>query len=106
MPSWGDGRLLAGELLPIDRGPTYVYSFDSETYTRVGDARGVPAWLGDGRRLLVAQPEEIVLIDTLTGEKRTVLASSAAGLSVSEGGRWFSFLDHSVEADVWLAELR
>ena len=105
--SWSpDGRLLAGELQPVERGPTYIYSFDSESYTRVGDARGVPAWLSDGRRLLVAQPDQIVLVDTLTGEMRTVLARSAAGLSVSEDGRWFSFLDHSVEADVWLAELR
>ena len=86
--SWSpDGSTLAGDLeFYVSPGSvTLLYSFASRTYRALPEARGTPEWLGDSRRLLVAQHDRIVLVDTRTGHASPVLPVAAQGLSLSRG---------------------
>ena len=80
--SWSpDGATLAGDLeFYVSRDSvTLLYSFASRAYRALPEARGTPEWLGDSRRLLVAQHDRIVLVDTRTGRASPVLAGRRAG---------------------------
>jgi Tol biopolymer transport system component len=106
--SWSpDGNTLAGDLdfYVSPNSVTLLYSFASRTYRALPEARGTPEWLGDSRRLLVAQHDRIVLVDTLTGRASPVLAVAALGISLSRDGRWVTYIEPHSEADVWMAAL-
>jgi eukaryotic-like serine/threonine-protein kinase len=106
--SWSpDGGTLAGDLA-FDVSPesvTLLYSFASRRYAAVPEGRGTPAWLGDGRRLLVARHDRLVLVDTRTGAAAPVLDVAARGIGLSRDDRWVSYIEHLAEADVWMATL-
>ena len=106
--SWSpDGATLAGDLeFYVSRDSvTLLYSFATRTYRALPEARGTPEWLGDSRRLLVAQHDRIVLVDAGTGRAVTVLPVAAQGISVSRDGRWVTYIEPHSEADVWIANL-
>ena len=106
--SWSpDGNTLAGDLdfYVSPNSVTLLYSFASRTYRALPEARGTPEWLGDSQRLLVAQHDRIVLVDTLTGRASPVLAVAAQGISLSRDGRWVTYIEPHSEADVWIANL-
>jgi Tol biopolymer transport system component len=106
--SWSpDGTMLAGDL-DFDLSATSVtllYSFASRTYRALPEGQGTPEWLRDGRRLLVARHDRIVLLDTGSGRATTVLETRAQHPSLSRDGRWLSYIELHSEADVWLATL-
>jgi Tol biopolymer transport system component/serine/threonine protein kinase len=106
--SWSpDGRLLAGSLTFYlsPNSVTLLYSFATRTYTALPEGRGLPAWLSDSRRLLVARYDRIVLLDTRTGRATPVLDAAAQGISVSRDNRWVSYIETRAQSDVWLATL-
>jgi Tol biopolymer transport system component len=106
--SWSpDGLTLAGDLeFYVSPGSvTLLYSFASRTYRALPEGRGMPVWLGDSRRLLVAQHDRIVLLDTGTGRASPVLAVAAQGISISRDDRWVTYIEPHSEADVWMATL-
>jgi len=106
--SWSpDGLTLAGDLeFYVSPGSvTLLYSFASRTYRALPEGRGMPVWLGDSRRLLVAQHDRIVLLDTGTGHASPVLAVAAQGISISRDDRWVTYIEPHSEADVWMATL-
>jgi Tol biopolymer transport system component len=106
--SWSlDGSALAGDLnfYPSSNSVTLLYSFASRTYRALAEGRGTPVWLGDSRRLLVAQHDRIVLVDTRTGHASPVLAVAAQGISLSRDDRWVTYIEPHSEADVWMATL-
>jgi len=104
--SWSpDGSVLAGGLTfyVSPNSVTLLYSFATRAYRALPEARGTPAWLGDSRRLLVAQHDRIVLLDTRTGRASPVLAVAAQGISLSRDDRWVTYIEPHSEADVWMA---
>jgi Tol biopolymer transport system component len=106
--SWSpDGGTLAGDLefYPSPKSVTLLYSFATRAYRPLPEGRGTPAWLRDSRRLLVAQYDRLVLLDTRTGHASTVLPVVAQGLSLSADDRWVSYIEPHSEADVWMATL-
>jgi Tol biopolymer transport system component len=106
--SWSpDGGALAGDLefYPSPRSVTLLYSFAERAYRALPEGRGTPAWLHDSRRLLVAQYDRLVLLDTRTGRASPVLSVSAQGPSLSRDDRWVSYIEPHFEADVWMATL-
>ncbi len=106
--SWSpDGSTLAGDLefYVSPSSVTLLYSFASRTYRALPEGRGMPVWLGDSRRLLVAQHDRIVLLDTRTGRASPVLAVAAQGISLSRDDRWVTYIEPHSEADVWMATL-
>jgi len=106
--SWSpDGKTLAGDLeFYVSPGSvTLLYSFASGTYRALPEARGTPEWLADSQRLLVAQHDRIVLVDTRTGRASPVLAVAAQGISLSRDDRWVTYIEPHSEADVWMATL-
>jgi Tol biopolymer transport system component len=106
--SWSpDGSTLAGDLdfYVSPNSVTLLYSFASGQYRALPEGRGTPAWLSDSRRLLVAQHDRIVLVDTRTGRAGLVLAAPAQGISISRDDRWVTYIEPHAEADVWMATL-
>jgi eukaryotic-like serine/threonine-protein kinase len=106
--SWSpDGSTLAGDLdfYVSPNSVTLLYSFETGKYRALPEGRGTPAWLGDSRRLLVAQHDRIVLLDTRTGHASPVLAAPAQGISLSRDDRWVTYIEPHAEADVWMATL-
>jgi Tol biopolymer transport system component len=106
--SWSpDGLTLAGDLdfYVSPQSVTLLYSFATRTYRALPEARGTPAFLSDSRRLLVAQHDRIVLVDSLTGRASPVLPVAAQGISVSKDDRWVTYIESHSEADVWMAAL-
>jgi serine/threonine protein kinase len=69
------------------------------------EGRGTPAWLRDSRRLIVAQSDRIVLLDTVTGRASPLLDVAAQGPSVSRDDRSVSYIEPHLDADVWMATL-
>jgi Tol biopolymer transport system component len=108
--SWSkDGTILAGDLdfTVSAKSVTLLYSFTTKTYSALPDGRGYPEFLSDSRRLLVAQPDRVVLLDTRTGHATPVLDDVQARiLSLSADDRWLSYIEPHNEADVWLATLK
>ena len=107
--SWSpDGSTLAGDLdFYVSRNSvTLLYSFASRTYRALPEGRGTPEWLSDGRRLLVAQQDRIVLLDTRTGRASALVPTPAEGLSLSRDDRWLTYIEPYTEADVWMATLK
>jgi Tol biopolymer transport system component len=106
--SWSpDGLTLSGDLdfYVSPTSVTLLYSFASQTYRALPEGRGTPAWLSDSRRLLVAQHDRIVLLDTRTGRASPVLPVAAQGISVSRDDRWVTYIEPHSEADVWMATI-
>ncbi len=106
--SWSpDGLTLAGDLdfYVSPQSVTLLYSFASRTYRALPEGRGTPEWLSDSRRMLVAQHDRIVLLDTRTGRSSPVLPVSGQGISLSRDDRWVTYIEPHSEADVWMATL-
>ena len=114
--SWSpDGRFLAGDRWSLpDQRPDgiLVYSFESDTYELLSESGIEPTWLADNRTLLfqssVASATEILLVDRITKEFRTVLSSTSkffAGPTLSADNRTLFFTSIGNEADIWLISI-
>ncbi len=106
--SWSrDGKTLAGglEFQVTPNSVTLLYSFATHSYRPLAEGRGNPVWMSDSRRLLVAQANRIVMLDSRSDSATPVLAVSAQGISLSRDDRWLSYVENQAEADVWLATL-
>jgi hypothetical protein len=107
--SWSpDGSTLAGDLdfNVSTKSVTLLYSFTTRTYSALAEGRGSPEFLSDSRRLLVAQPERIVLLHMRTGHTTPVLDVKARVISLSRDDKWLSYIEPHSEADVWMATLK
>jgi Tol biopolymer transport system component len=107
--SWSaDGRHLAG----FTRRPKgiLVLSFATGKYTRFTSAGSTPVWLPDGRRLLYAVDDRLLLLDTATGRSRELLNAGPARLELAAGGGfsissagYIYLAPVTREGDIWLA---
>ena len=102
-----DGSMLAGGLTfyASPNSVTLLYSFDSHSYRPLPEGRGNPVWMSDSRRLLVAQSDRIVMLDTRSGHATPVLAVGAQGISLSRDDHWLTYIENQTESDVWIATL-
>ena len=112
-----DGRLIAGEQRRSFSGALYGRRGIALVEPGTGRDRVVsedgnsPEWLPDSRRLLMGGGGAIVVLDTVTGATRPVLA--AAGLpqswgheiALSRDGRRLAWIEAQGEGDVWILEL-
>jgi eukaryotic-like serine/threonine-protein kinase len=113
--SWSpDGRWIAGtarwqgstrdRVRIIDAGLTAIRALMS-------DARS-PAWLPDSRRLLVARPGHLAVVDATTGTERQVLPAEQSGLTwgrtidLSSDGRTLAYLESQGDGDIWLMTVK
>ncbi len=117
--SWSpDGRALAGIVARRDGSQTpgvVLFWLESKKYQRLTDFGAVPTWMGDSRRLIVADPvhSKLLLLDSTSG--RTVplldvpfygnLLSSKIGIPSRDGRTIFFVKDH-MEADIWQVTLK
>jgi hypothetical protein len=69
-----------------------------------------PAWLADGRRLIVRRPDGIAIVDAATGASRMLLpvGGNMVGKSVgvSRDNRWITYTEAATEGDVWIATIK
>lgn len=110
--SWSaDGQRLAG----FSRKPKgiIVLSLATGAYTRFTRAGSTPVWLPDGRRLLYAADDRLVLLDTGTGRSRDLLNLGPARIELAAGGGfslsaagYIYLAPVSRDGDIWLASAR
>jgi dipeptidyl aminopeptidase/acylaminoacyl peptidase len=106
--SWSpDGTTIAGDfefyVLPASR--TALFDLATRQYRELPEGRGTPEWMSDGRRLVVAQRERLVILDTRTGRATPLAEARPNGPSLSRDDRWLTWIEHHDDSDVWLATL-
>jgi len=106
--SWSrDGRWLAGTTRYGSRDDLMVLDLQTRLQRRLSANGKSPAWLPDSRRLLFSSAREIVLLDTQTGARRTVMGLDrpfdpwGRSLALSRDGRLLVYLQMQAEGDVW-----
>jgi len=117
--SWAsNGARIAGQIVGPDGwfASVALYTVASKQYARVpGDiARASgwisPAWLADGRRLLVRRRDGVAIVDADTGEGRMLFAVGGdivgRTIGVSRDNRWITYIETATEGDVWIATLK
>jgi Tol biopolymer transport system component len=111
--SWSpDGRTLAGFLQERDGtlSGIAVYSFATDSYTKLTSFGLDPIWLSDSRRLLFNHQGRIYLVDAETKRTQEVLSIAPyeigrRGFAVSRDDRTIYFSLATTEADLWLLRL-
>jgi Tol biopolymer transport system component len=115
--SWSpDGRRLVGiQLTP--RGTVsglVVYDVVAKQYRSVPaplDRSGwiLPAWIADGRRVLLRTQDGIQVVNTDTGVLKNLVTVRGymigRSMSLAKDNTWFSYTDTGTEGDVWVANL-
>jgi Tol biopolymer transport system component len=107
--SWSpNGDMLAGQTT-ISATGIATYSFRNRTYDVLTDFGEFPIWLPDNRQLLfVSRGREIILVDVLTKNHRTVFTDTRNVLGppqITHDGRTLYFSRRVTEADIWTATL-
>jgi len=117
--SWSpNGERIAGQVLGIGR-PTpslALYEVRTKQYARVpGEVRpGTmwlwPAWLTDGRRMIVRRPDGVAVVNADTGASRLLVPVGGDmighSVGVSRDNRWITYTETATEGDIWIATLR
>jgi TolB protein len=116
--SWSpDGRRLAGFRRPVPgqraEPAILVLSVDTGEYTKVPceAQQPPPVWLPDGRRLVYAAQNRLLLLDLTTGRSRQLLDAGPGRLELAAGGGFAvsAATGHIYiapvlrEGDIWLA---
>jgi Tol biopolymer transport system component len=93
-----------------------VYSLATRRYTPVPGplAHGTlwmwPAWLSDGRRLIVRGDAGLAVLDADTGAGHALLPVPGyilgASAGVSRDNKWITFTETATEGDIWIATIR
>ena len=94
-----DGQWLTGTA----GGATWVYSFGSRTYARIGPPVGTQ-FLPDSRRLLGVRQGRLAVIDVASGQARDILTIPGEGITsprLSPDGKTVYFLRGSSSGDIW-----
>jgi Tol biopolymer transport system component len=106
-----DGRSLVGNLMTLEGklGELLVFSWETGEYRQVSEIGTFPMWLGDSRRLLVLAGGSVVLIDSVDGRVKEVIAPDApatvTGFAVSRDNRSIFYVHTVSQSDVWMLEL-
>jgi Tol biopolymer transport system component len=112
--SWSpDGRLLIGLISRVSNvaevDGVEVYSFAANHFEKISNdgpdvSFGEPVWLPDGKRILYPLKEHLILVDTMTKERREI-TPSISGLSniaiPRDGQALYVRMVHTV-GDIWL----
>jgi serine/threonine protein kinase/sugar lactone lactonase YvrE len=114
--SWSsDGRRIAGTLRsPRGSEGISVYDLVSRRFQHFTDYGWSPHWLSDGRRVLfytfvTTSKSSLYLLDTRSGKVREILSATPntlSGASITRDDHRIYFSLASVEADIWMMELK
>ena len=80
-----------------------LFDIAGRQYRELPEGHGTPEWMSDGRRLVVAQRDRLVVLDTRTGRATRLAEARAHCPSLSRDDRWLTYIEHHDDADVWLA---
>lgn len=88
-----------------------TYDLASKQYRRIPVTLNgqwvLPAWLSDGRRLLMRAADGISVVDSQTGARKPLVSVrgylTGRSLSVAHDNTWFSYTETGTEGDIWVA---
>ena len=111
--SWSpDGKQLAGVSLSPTRGPGAIATYDLDTseYRTLTDfgGYGSPVWLSDSRRLLFVDQDNLLLLDSQSGEYRvqhSFAPHRPSVIGVSRDDRLIYLSVSTSAADIWMLTL-
>jgi eukaryotic-like serine/threonine-protein kinase len=111
-----DGRKLAGHImrqgLNSDPLGVAVYFMEKQSYSEMWKEANRPRWLPDSRRLLVLREKQLCVLDTESGDVRSLRMpdqpsnSWVSDLALSSDGRAIYLARWLNRCDIWLLELR
>ena len=103
--SWSpDGLRIAGVTWVFIPG-VYVYSVSSKTYEKVSDDGLRASWV-DGRRLVIVQADgNLMLLDTVSGERRAVSGGPVSSLASTCTGAHCILISNQTDSNLWMATL-
>ena len=113
--SWSpDGRLVAGSLLDVGGNPRTVAVWEVATGTvrplnvslPTATEFAVAGWLPDSRRFLARSGNALALVDSTTGKWTAVSVPDGSKYYLAGAGRTLMIERATVDADVWLMELK
>ncbi|HVT44544.1 MAG TPA: protein kinase [Thermoanaerobaculia bacterium] len=108
LDSWSpDGTKLIGRRASPGGG-IVVYSLQTKEYEVLTESGGGARWLPDGRRILFEDDDALHVIDSVTKERREILATPPGetwtGFRFTGDGRTLYFVRQRTEGDVWMLE--
>jgi len=69
-----------------------------------------PAWLPDGKRLLVRTDAGLIVVDATTGAGHALMPlpgyNVGASAGVSRDGRWITYTETATDGDIWIATIK
>lgn len=116
--SWSpDGSRIAGPIRHRDGmlESIAIYTLGSKSFRRVPGYRAqsiwaVPAWLSDGKRLVIRDDNGLSIVDADTGASHRLLPLRGymvgRSMGVSRDDRWITYTETGTEGDIWLATLK
>lgn len=116
--SWSsDGSRIAGAIRHPDGAldSIGVYTIASKTFRQVPSYRAtsiwaVPAWLADGKRLVIRDEDGLSIVDAETGTSTKLMRVRGyligRSMGVSKDNRWITYTETGTEGDIWIATLK
>lgn len=101
-----DGKRLIGTFGNGMEGIGY-FSFADNKYVKISDAKEIPSWLPDNRRIVFARRGKVFILDVETKKEKEVALPQADEIStvgVSRDSNLLYFTIVSKESDIWLLD--
>lgn len=101
-----DGKRLTGTFGSGMEGIGY-FSFADNKYVKISDAKEIPSWLPDSRRVIFARRGKVFILDVETKKEKEIALPQADEIStvgVSRDSNLLYFTVVSKESDIWLLD--
>jgi Tol biopolymer transport system component len=106
-----DGRFIAGfETSASGRAASYaIYDLKEKSLRRLeltsGSGASIAGWLPDSRNLVLRGPAGVVILDTVAGTTRTILAEPTFNsLGLARGGEVLMVQHELLDSEIWLLD--
>ncbi|MDM7922899.1 MAG: protein kinase [Pyrinomonadaceae bacterium] len=103
-----DGKLLAGNFDSAYGPGTGIYSFESQTYTRLTENPAVPRWFPDSKRIIFLRGRRPMIANVVTKEVREAIPEirdEMRSIGLSRDGTKLYYTTFENESDIYLLDI-
>jgi hypothetical protein len=90
----------------------FVYSLETQAYTKIADAGDQPNWIAGTSKLLFQKGQDLYITDVVSKKvqrvstRADVLRAPTSVVDVSRDGKFLYVVSEDSQADIWLATLQ